>query len=120
MILYNIIMDNILKQIEEEEAANEVYNLEHIMRINPEILTLDNPMTFIMYLDMNKGLTEEARETVIRIIKKLSEKQNKINEINLKKFEDHDKPPPENIFHGVKVNGEIISVDNKEEEECHH
>jgi uncharacterized protein Smg (DUF494 family) len=110
-------MDNILKQIEEDEEANEVYSLEHIMRVNPEILTLDNPMTFIMYLDMNKGLSTEARETVIRIIKKLSDKKNKINEINMKKFEEQEKLPLENIFHGVKVNGEIISPDIKEEEQ---
>jgi len=92
------IMDKILSSIEEEENSCESVPLEQIINMNPSVFTLLNPMTFIMYLDYNPNLSTDAREVVVKIIKKLNEKQNKINEINLKKFEEQETIPLENTL----------------------
>lgn len=87
-------MNKILNSL-EDEFENETISLKQVMSMNPDILTLSNPMTFIMYLDLNKNLQEEERNIVIKIIKLLNEKQQRINEINLKKFEDGNNEPKE-------------------------
>ena len=98
-------MDKILKNLEEE--TGETVSLEEIINMNPPIFTLTNPMTFIAYLDYNPNLTTEYREIVIRIIKTLKDKQEKINEINFKKFDEEQLADMENkiIYHNQIAKG---------------
>lgn len=78
-------MDYILNSIDDIE--DDKVSLQQIMSLNPVTLTIDNPLTFLLYLDYNPNLEEKERNTVIKIIEKLKRNKQMIDDYNLKKFD---------------------------------
>ena len=69
---------NILESIPEVKKDDLVKNkllIEDIEKMHPS-LTLDNPLTYFIYLDREKNLSIEDRNVIFKIIAKL--KQNNI------------------------------------------
>ena len=58
----------------EEDIIAPKFELEDAQKIH-RLLTLDNPLTYMLFLDKRPDLSEEDRETVFQIIKRLQENE---------------------------------------------
>jgi len=58
----------------EEDIIAPKFELEDAQKIH-RLLTLDNPLTYAIFLDKRPDLSEEDRETVFQIIKRLQENE---------------------------------------------
>lgn len=77
------LLDNI-PVVKKEDVLNEKITLEDIQNIH-YTLTLDNPLTYIVYLQYDKTLTTEQRNDIYRIIDKLKKNQKNLYEGNIEK-----------------------------------
>ena len=80
-------MKNILDSIpdyeyEYEYEDNHKITLTQIKNINPEYFTIDEPLTYILYLEYNPNLNECERKIVIDIITKLKKNKEIMNKHN--------------------------------------
>jgi hypothetical protein len=57
-----------------EDFIAPKFQLEDAEKIH-KFLTLDNPLTYMVFLDKRPDLTEEEREVIIEIIKRLQENE---------------------------------------------
>ena len=58
----------------EEELVNKKFTLEDCVNIHKS-LTLDNYLTYIVFMDKRPDLSEEEKETICEIIKRLQENE---------------------------------------------
>ena len=58
----------------EEELLNKKFTLEDCVNIHKS-LTLDNYLTYIVFMDKRPDLTEEDKNIIYEIIKKLKENE---------------------------------------------
>lgn len=65
-----------IPEVKKEDILSDKTTFEDIEKIH-STLTLDNPLTYIIYMARNKSLTTEERNDIYRIINKL--KQNETN-----------------------------------------
>ena len=58
----------------EEQLFNKKFSLEDCEKIHKS-LTLDNPLTYIVFIDKRPDLSEEDKNIIYEIIKKLKENE---------------------------------------------
>ena len=58
----------------EEQLLNKKFSLEDCEKIHKS-LTLDNPLTYIVFIDKRPDLSEEDKNIIYEIIKKLKENE---------------------------------------------
>jgi hypothetical protein len=75
-----------LQYLTTEEVENPKLEIEHLTRISPH-LHLDNPLTYIIFLNYRPDLPDEERELYLRIVKAFQDKEREEFEEALKRFE---------------------------------
>lgn len=68
-------------------SENEIYSLQDIS--SQYNLDGTNPILYALYLELNPDLTENEKTFIKNYIQKIINKQQKINEINIKYMEKH-------------------------------
>lgn len=76
-------LESIPEKKKEDILSNKVL-IEDIQNIHP-YLTLDNPLTYIIYMQHEKSLTTEQRNDIYKIIKRLHNNENVVYEAEIEK-----------------------------------
>lgn len=86
MSKYSYILDSIPTAEEVKKRLSQIQLEDLAIKFHPS-LTLDNPMTYILYIHLNKNLTDEEKTTLFNIIDRLQEKENAEFEMLKNEFE---------------------------------
>ena len=100
--------DRILESIPDRTVEN--VSIEEICALKPSIFTLENPLTYQIYLIENHYvLDDEKRQKVEMIRDKLIANQKAVTEYNLKKFQEaqEGEPEPECYNHLEAIQNEV-------------
>lgn len=63
---------NSIPQVKKEDLQNNLITLEDICNMHP-FLTMETPLTYMIFLDKRKDLSTEDRNCVFKIIKRLQD-----------------------------------------------
>jgi hypothetical protein len=77
------ILDSI-PEVKKEDLIKNKLLLEDIQKMH-HTLTLDNPLTYFVYLDREKDLTVEERNVIFKIISRLKKNNNVVYETVIEK-----------------------------------
>lgn len=83
MANFKEILDSI-PEVKKEDLITNKLLLEDIQKMHHS-LTLDNPLTYFIYLDREKDLTIEERNVIFRIISRLKKNNQILGEATIEK-----------------------------------
>lgn len=75
---------NSIPEVKKEDILNNKILIEDIEKIH-HTLTLDNPLTYIIYMQYDKTLTTEQRNDIFRIIDRLKKNDKNTYEASIQK-----------------------------------
>lgn len=75
---------NQIPEVKKEDILSNRFLIEDAEKIH-HTLTLDNPLTYIIYLNYNKNLSTEERNDVYRIIDRLKNNNKNVHEASIQK-----------------------------------
>lgn len=73
-----------IPEVKKEDILSERVLIEDIEKIH-HTLTLDNPLTYIIYMNYNKNLSTEERNDIYRIIDRLNKNNKNAFEASIEK-----------------------------------